>query len=512
VNTPDLPKITRRRKALAGLALGFLAATGVWLLTRPRGPGLDPDAASYLGAAEAVAHGIGYRVPIAPWMSADSTSPLVHFPPGYPTAIALPMIFGVTPLNAARLVNAAAAFVEIAVAVRLVAGIVGILAGLSLGVALLVMHALVMAHLAVLSEPLFLACMVCTLAAMHGVASARDERSRVSILFLGGLAAAGAMLVRYAGISVLGAIVLWPWLQPARLPIRARRAIVTALPSAFLFGAWVARAYLTSGPRSIRTLGAYGGMGETMQVGLSTVVAWLVPLTSDDNLPGRSWLALVVLFVASTVAGRGARLSRRSPAGQAILAAAMLAICYLLVLVLSRLLADPGIPFDERLLLPAFLPVAILAAIATPAWWRTARRPARLLVAILFVAWIAASIRSSEDDVAWELENGHDFTQPQWTASPLLAWARTNATRRTVYTNWPAAVVFNLRRAAHETPNDSSDTVLAAFADTVKARQGVVLAFDQPSPDQIGPEALARAAGLRQIVRFDDGSIFVAAP
>ena len=127
---------------------------------------------------------------------------------------------------------------------------------------------------------------------------------------------------------------------------------------------------------------------------------------------------------------------------------------------------------------------------------------------LLLLGWLAASARATEDDIAWLLENGSDFAQAQWTASPLVAWARANASRRPLYSNWPAAIVFHLHRAAHETPNDSTEAELRAFADTVRVRGGVVLAFDQPSPDQIGVTALAHAPGLHMVTRLADGAVF----
>jgi hypothetical protein len=217
-----------------------------------------------------------------------------------------------------------------------------------------------------------------------------------------------------------------------------------------------------------------------------------------------------VLAVLLLVVARGTLAARGMPAAGALAAVATLAICYVAVLVASRLLADPGIPFDERILVPLFLLVAIGGAIAVAAWWRAAGRIARGIAAVLLLGWFVASFRATEDDVAWLLENGSDFAQAQWTASPLLAWARTNATGRPLYSNWPAAIVFHLYRAAHEVPNDSATALLRDFADTLRARGGVVLAFDQPSPDQIGVAALARAPGLHAVARLADGTIFAA--
>ena len=515
MNKFDLPKIPRSRKPLAALLallLGTIAAVGVWLLTVPPGPGLDPDSASYLGAATALAHGQGYRIPIASWHTTDSTSALGHFPPGYPTVIAIPVVLGISPTNASRLVNAAAAFASVAVATWFVASLAGLLAALVLGLALLVMHAFVIVHLSVLSEPLFLASIVCAAVAMCAFAGAADERSRLAAAAWSGVAAALAVLVRYAGISVVIAVGLWTLLSPAPLLVRVRRAIVAVLPSAVLFGAWVAHSYLTSGARSIRTLGAYGGIRETMQMGASTIVGWLVPLTSDDVLPGRGWIALIVLIVLAFVVVRGAREARASGGATPLAAVCLLAGSYLVVLMASRLLADPDIPFDERILVPLFLLVAILAVLGAAAWARASRKSLRIVGAVFLVAWLVAAARATEDDIEWLLENGQDFAQAQWTESSLLAWARTNAPRQPLYSNWPVAIVFHLHRPAHEVPNASDPETLEAFADTLRTHHGVVLAFDQPSPDQIGVAELTNARGLRQVVRLADGTVFAPAP
>jgi hypothetical protein len=94
----------------------------------------------------------------------------------------------------------------------------------------------------------------------------------------------------------------------------------------------------------------------------------------------------------------------------------------------------------------------------------------------------------------------------------MLAWARTNAPRQPLYSNWPAAIVFHLHRPAHEVPRAADSQMLRAFADTLRVRHGIVLAFDQPSPDQIGVADLTHAAGLRQVVRLTDGTVFAPAP
>ena len=58
---------------LIAATFSLAAFWGVLHLTDPPGPGLDPDAMSYLGAGASLAHGHGLRIPSAGWASADTT-------------------------------------------------------------------------------------------------------------------------------------------------------------------------------------------------------------------------------------------------------------------------------------------------------------------------------------------------------------------------------------------------------------------------------------------------------
>jgi hypothetical protein len=330
-------------------------------------------------------------------------------------------------------------------------------------------------------------------------------------MLAGGVGAA-AMLVRYAGASVIVAVVLWMTAQPGSVRERARRGVVAALPSVLFVGVWFVHVHLTSAVHAVRTLGAYGGIGDTLRIGAATVVAWLVPLMSDQTLPGRGWIALAIIVATITLVRLGIAAPRQSDGGSIIAAAAMLAACYVAVLLASRLLADPDIPFDNRLLLPLFVLIAIIAAAAIRAWWQAARRWMRVVFAAALLVWMGASLMVSADEVSWALENGEDFAQRQWTESPLLQWARANASQRTLYSNWPAAAVFHLHRASHELPREGDADLLRAFADTLRARNGVILLFDVPSPDQIAADTLLAAPAFRRIARLADGSVVAAVP
>ena len=388
----------------AGLALAafFLVLTA----TDPPGPGLDPDAMQYMGAAESLAAHGRYQIPSAPWWNSDSTSALAHFPPGFPTALAIPVRLGMTPPQAARLVNALAAAVTAAVVVLLVSeAAASLVAGALAVLALFTMPAMHLVHLSVLSEPLFLACTALALAAM--------TRRRLHPL-LAGIPAAVGILTRYAGLSLVGATALWFFADGrGTLRERLRRAALALLPGLLAQGAWVLRTKRIGGPAQIRQFALYGDVTPMLRQGGATLRDWLVPDAgvATEPMPYRGWLAFaaaVMLAILMAVALRRAWATHRAatappsaiePASTSadapwrlLVATGLIAICYMGMLVVSRLVADPGIPLDQRLLSPFLLLATIAIAVSIALWWPApGRGPGHLLsrglLAVALMTW-----------------------------------------------------------------------------------------------------------------------------
>lgn len=488
--------------------LGIVAFALVLAVTDPPGPGLDPDAMSYMGAARSlVTHG-EYRIPSATWASSDSTSPLAHFPPGYSTALAIPVAFGMELPQAARLVDALAAAVTVATLV-LVAGVATTpIAGALLGVALIVTPAMATVHLSVLSEPLFLALLALTLAAM---VYAPDRPLRAGIV-----AALGAM-VRYAGASLVGAVVLWAFARRAPLRERVRRAVLAAAPAVLLEGAWVVRTrFAAAGAHAIRRFAFYGDLGPTLEGGAATLRNWLVPDTDPEwPLPHPDLVAFAAGAVLVTLLVLGASRARTEARAESsghpwrvLRACALLVACYLAMIAMSRLIADPAIPLDERILAPFLLLGVTALAVAVACWWRTSSsRVARVAVAVALLRWGVSSASVTLDVARFALGYGSDFASEQWRHSALLDWARREGTAHPLYTNWPAAVYFHLHRTSYTLPEKTESAALLAFADTLRRRNGRVLLFDAPNADDIVADSIVRLRGLHVVARLDDGVV-----
>ncbi|MFI5208212.1 MAG: hypothetical protein ACHQX4_09360, partial [Gemmatimonadales bacterium] len=114
---------------------------------------------SYLGSAESWAQGRGLRIPYSAWSDADSTSALRIFAPGFPLTIGVAIKLGASSVQGARVIQALAA----AFAAASLAWLLDILAGATAAAlgcaAILLSPAIMQDYIAVLSEPMFLACL-----------------------------------------------------------------------------------------------------------------------------------------------------------------------------------------------------------------------------------------------------------------------------------------------------------------------------------------------------------------
>jgi hypothetical protein len=513
--------------------MGALACGIVVAATASPGPGLDPDAMSYLGAAQSIVESGVYRVPTSSWAASDTSEPLSHFPPGFSTAIALPVAAGVAPVQSARLLVALAAFCTWTGVVMLVAGAAGTRVGVMTALAALATPALLNVHLSVLSEPLFLATLVAALGGMVAMANpgprvrGRRQWRGVQAATWTGLAVAAAVMLRYVGVAVVAAAAVAALTGPVdprrRWRTRLLRCALVVGPAACALAAWVIRSIRLGGPKSVRELGVYGKLGETVREGLSTATSWLVPAGDGQ---WREPVAAALALAAIALAVSGWRHRRRGAAGVAWLrqnpsidayrsavvlaAAALVGSAYLLVVVASRALADPNIPFDERILAPAILLAEVGLGVALALWWPGRGRTARLAVGVVVALWFVASVVTSVARVVYALEDGNDFAGSDWRDSPTVTWVRAadGGAERVLYTNWPAALYFQAGRASHDVPDVTDALTLRRFRDRLARSHGVVVAFNAPNTDVAPPDSVAGVLSLRLIARFSDGAVW----
>ena len=477
------------RIVLSAVFAAAAFAAVLWI-TRPPGPGLDPDTMSYLGAARSFAESGRFRIPAGGWESPDPTSALSHFPPGFSFVLAGPVALGAAPIGAARVVEALAAAATAALVTWLAASGTGLLGGALAGVFLFVTPALATDHARVLSEPLFLALSVLVLLLM-----VRSPDRPLGY----GIVAAFASMVRYAGVALSGAAALWALARPGTLRRRLVGAALALAPTVLLQGAWTVRTHAESA--NLRSFGLKGGLGPTLAEGWQTLTTWLAPGVAPPLLV--TAIALLVVVLGAAALGRA--LPRERPL---LSAAGLVAVCYAGVVVFSRLFADEAIPLDDRLLSPLILFVSLGVAVAAASVWSASRTARRWAGACVMVAWLAASAWRTGVSVADAREGGWGYASTGWRDSDLVRWLRTEGAGYALFSNNPADVWFATGRPSWNLPETADSDSVAAFGAVLRQRHGLVIGFESPLEEMARPEELSGLLALPIIARLDGAAVW----
>jgi len=477
-------------RPLLPLAFAGAAFVAVLWITRVPGPGLDPDAMSYLGAAESFAVSGTLRIPVGTWDSPDGTEALGHFPPGFSLALAGPVALGADPIQTARILEAASAAAAAGMMVWMALAVGGPAAAALAGAILFITPGFALDHLRVLSEPLFLAFAALTLLLLWRA----PGRPLVH-----GLVAAVASVVRYAGASLGGAAALWALSRPGRVRRRLRSAALALGPTVAVQLAWALRTRAEAA--QVRTFGLRSGLGSTLHEGWDTLTAWLAPGVEQPVF--RAVLALAVLVLVAAVLWNAARLERTFFAATGVTAA-----CYAGLVLLSRLFADQRIPLDERLLSPLFLFATVAVAAAAGLVWRDGRPAVRSTGALLLAVWLGASAWRTGVTVHEAREGGWGYAGTDWRQSDLVRWLRSEGAGYALFSDNPADVWFATGRRSWKLPCTLAPDSVSVFAAALRQRHGVVIGFASPLEEMARPDSLAARLGLGELARFEGGVVW----
>jgi len=451
------------------------------------GPGAEPDTVTYLAAARHLRAGHGF---------ADMDgSPLTLFPPLFPAAVAVLEWFGLSPLPAARLLNAAMFGLLVVLTAAWTRRISGS-APLGAAVALIVAVATPMVAMAsnALSEPVGIVLVVACLALLTeafrtGGASAPEGRppggpmSRLwtggsGFALLAGLAAGLACLTRYASVVLfpVGLVVLL--FRPGRWTARIRLPALFLTAGLLPFGAWLARNVAAAGNATGDGRGTSAlTLAASLKLTLAAVGAWVlpgsVPVTARAVVGAGLWVGVAgALLLAARAERRRGRTVDGGAAGAATGAAvgaaagpaagmglgpAGLALPATLFVVLgvgsvAWFEATMAIDPPPRFLLPVFVPLLVGAAVlAAEVVRRRAWRPVATgaLVAVVVVAWLPGL--GDFFDKA-DRKGLLDYSTPAWASSPFLSYLKDHPLQGAVASNDPYILDLRLGIPAWLTP------------------------------------------------------------
>ncbi len=465
----------------------------VWLL---------PDSVSYLGAASNLIGGHGLTVPFRattdPFTPVVSSGyPLIHWPPGYPIQLALLELIGVKSLLAAQLWNmvAAGALVMLAAAIGWRATSHRSAAAVCAGLVLISAAILQNGRFA-LSDLTFVVLVAAAVWAAADTLEGSPSARRVLIATV-----CAATTVKWLGLALCVPAALAASLGARDRPLRAAAAQLS-LPAAWVV---VLAALSAHAPRALSWHPVL-----TLGILLQSVGSWLAPPSAGPELllgVGVTASVLVGLLLLHTL------ILRRSHLRLVLLVTLGVLLAGLL---LTRLLLDATVPWDDRILSPLLLVLIALGvevAFNESGWLRYGAAGVMLALAVMQALGWSALISAAPNPVG--------YTSAYWRQVPTASVRRALSGYLVLASNRPDVMYFRIGRSALSVPkrfdpeslqvNRSLPLQLSELRHTLADRGALVVFLDptNPRPYLAGTTQLIHALGLLRVASFPHTQIYV---
>ena len=451
-----LARVLAKPSLLIILLLAFAGAGHILVRTATYGAGLTEDSTSLLSAALNLLAGDG--------LQHSRGAPLTAYAPLFPLLTAFIALFGVEPAEAGRWVNGLAFGLVILTAglwlrANLRSPVIGVAATGLLAVSVDFNH-----HFATLmTEPLFI---LFTLLALMQLAAYRSGgvAGRWRPLLLAAVCAGLAGITRYPGIVLIfcGVLLLLLPVQGFTRAGRVRAALCFGTAAALPLAAALGRNWLVSGtftgPRRV-------SVGDTLTESLSRAGEvfgqWLLPVAGPDWLTYGLLVGAAVLAAAMggiLLAGWRRRADGIGGDWGAVVPFAVFVPLYLVFMVAALPAFSAG-GVDSRYLLPAYVPLLLLAAflldqaLAFPAVGRLAASRGVvmgiILLGLLVSGGMAVWVNVERTRVG--LEFGYIdrlYNTAYWQGLETAAYLRDNLPGVKAYSNNPYLLWAQQRTAA----------------------------------------------------------------
>ncbi len=488
--------------ALYGISAVFMVLKGTALY----GPGISSDALNYISTARHLVQGKGYY-------SFDE-KPYTHWPPLYPSLIALLNLAGLEPLDAARTINAVSfALVVIcsgAVFAKRIKSPLLILLG---SAAVLISATMLRVSVYAWTEPLFALLVILFMLTMTKFL----KDGRLKFLLLAAVCAALAALQRYVGIAVImaGAAMIFllshktGWLN--KLKYSAVFGTISCVP----LGLWLLRNKLVASTAADYSLWLDTTFLKEITETLDSLTPWFV--TSKFSLAVRLLIiGVLIILMAAAVILRNRVRPREAKTGDTLLVKASIILIAVyaafatIASVYAKADADYRIyssvyVFIILLFLTGLDAVAKLSGAVLKRDWR-----GYLVVTILCGLWLVFyPLPLVRQQMAYYTANGvPGYSSILWRQSPLLNWVRMHPLDGQVFSNEPYPLVLLAGVSADITPARRAG--LEDFKNQLSAnnKNYLVWYYNHWRTHLYNLEELNSQFKLKPIAKLPDGAVF----
>ena len=532
-----------RRSRLAGALLRFrpdgaallaalFAALGtlhVLVRTSTYGAAISADSTGYLSAAMNLLAGMG----LVTYLGGE----IVYQPPLFPMLLALVGLFGIEPLEAGRLMNAAAFGLVILVSgLWLRRSLRSPVVVVSATAALLAAHPLNHYAATFLTDTVFI---LLTLLALIRLESFLRGKAAWPTLFQAAGFAALTTLLRYAGVtSIFTGVLLLLLVGPgARAAVRLKRAAVFGAVSSIPLAAVLVRNWLNwgelTGKRSEITRPP---LADSLGQVAGVINEW-AGFSRSSGLDAYLWAAAgLTVLAAAAVAARSAGF--RGPASLRFRFSRSL---------LPPFRAAPALPFgvfapiyaafivvtvpaavdyaiNSRYMLPVYVPLLLTGALLLDRFVSIGRAggmtaAANALASILLAAVLThagLSARRGVDATARALEHGYvgdHYNTAHWSGSELLDYVKNNRLEGRIFSNYPSLIWFasGMPAAAPDSYTYVVPIVSDELAEWLESRpedMHIVWFRAVQAPYRYDDAAFRALPGVETVAELSDGVVF----
>jgi 4-amino-4-deoxy-L-arabinose transferase-like glycosyltransferase len=484
----------------------FLSAIGIagsifmaWLT--PYGVGIYVDTLSYISSARNLLAGIGMgRV-----TGLGDFKPMTHYPPFYSLILAAFHLLGLPELTTARLLSTLAFGLAIVLAGLIVyqctrSGFFSIF----VAVLFLLANPILRNFSWAMTEPLYIVLMLLAFLLLGYYLGNSLRRW----LVLTAIVASCALLTRYVGFSLAGAICIVLLLNRQlnwrnRLKDLGIFLAIVLLPTL----SWLVRNWLISETLTNRVLNWHPISRENISFLIKAVNSW--GLLPQRLVVGRETLAFSVIIICLSLAGvfwliRSLPKPGKSPTLEiALLLAGWL---YVGLLITSLFFLDATTRLENRILLPLYVIIILLIVIGSALLWEHKTILTRLFV-VLMCLWLAYFSFTRVDGAIIDLRSdGQGYASLKWQNSPTAGFIRQQDTS-VIFTNDVTAIYFLSGKDSVGIPNASStETDFSKMRENLRSPDSYLVIFGTLTGEFAPLYQLTH--GLTLVDSFTDGTIY----
>lgn len=455
-NSADISNLIR---IILHIIIGLFAVAGIIVIltsTAIYGAGITTDSVYYLSSAENLLAGKGY-------IGFDG-KPYVHWPPLFPSLMAILSLSGIDPYTAGRFINAFSfggiIFLSGILFHRRIKSFWLTISGT---LAVLLSTALLKDCTYLWSEPVFIVLLImfvyCTTQYM--------EKQRLLFLVLAAVFAALSCLQRYAGLTTIaaGGILILFFNRKIPLLSRLKRSFLFGLIAILPLCLWMLRNRLISSTNIGYQFGLWPDLFSWIVVNpLENITPWLV--TRQLRLPARLIIIGIFLFVliAAEIIRRR-KMLRQSPDTKIVQVTVIFCLVYAVFVIAAALVVAEA---NERVWSPLFVFLILLMLVGIEAVAglldRFLKKPSasNLLVSAIIGLWLFLYCLPIFQQTAsfYHRYGVQGLNSSLWRNAPLANWLENHRLDGAIFSDAPDTLFFLHRITAELTPDKTDDITL----------------------------------------------------